>query len=208
MCVALAMPPMADYRSTRGCCTREWGRGVGQGFFELDLSVSQLERKACFETDDIKVVPTKPLSPLHAFLKGSSLDSTMGPVFGQTASPISLVAWQAEHGFIGVAEGPLRALMREISGEQEIMSPPELTDELESDKLVLALVHSILQDVTREQALQILMTRSCKEDPMATSYIDDFSEEAVSDVILIGDSKDRYVPWGLISGSGRRAGHR
>lgn len=172
--------------------------GGPRGFFELDLSVAQLEWKACFATDDMKVVPAKPLSPLHAFLKGSTPDATMGPIFGQTGSPMDLVTWQAEHGFSGVAEGPMRALKREISGQQEVKSPPELTDEPESDKLVLALVHHILKDVTHEQALKILLTRSCREDPIAASYVDDFSEEVVSDVILIGDSKERCV----LSGGG------
>lgn len=128
--------------------------GGPRGFFELDLSVAQLEWKACFATDDMKVVPAKPLSPLHAFLKGSTPDASMGPIFGQTGSPMDLVTWQAEHGFSRVAEGPVRALMREISGQQEVKSPPELTDEPESDKLVLALVHQILKDVTHKQALK------------------------------------------------------
>lgn len=160
----------------------------------LDLGISALEWKTCFDVDDIEVVPTCPCSPLHMHIRDRR--SLPGLYFRQTAEPQKLLQWQAARGFAKVPEGALRALVRE-TGAVEDSHLPAIADASEVDVMAMALLRKLLPETTAEKACQILLSRNFTEDALATSYVDDFDEKAVNDVILLGDAEERVkvISW-------------
>lgn len=153
--------------------------------YELDLQTKALDWYVTLSIDDLLVVPAAPLSPVHCHIR--KLTGRSNFVFESARDPLALIDFHAGRGFLGIEEGVLRALCRSegMMAIEDTASP----DLPVSDQMVLELCLAMVPGLTKEAAHALLVRRNLKSDLNTLSYCDFWDEEAVDDVILLGDSR-------------------
>lgn len=161
-------------------------RQHGDNVFALDLDAKKLEWRFAFDVEQFMVYPAKPLSPLHQHLR--HLSNVNGFVFGMVSAKASLLHWQAQNGFAGVPELALSKLCAQFDLSTAL--DPALTGHAASDQMALALMMLFTPGCQQRSALATMMRRKLKEDEIAQSFLDDFDNAAVIDVVLAGDQQE------------------
>ena len=169
------------------CAALLWPiREVSRDVFCLDVTIKKLIWRTFWQVDDLMVVPTKPISPLHLHLLRDAPPNPSGPCFKRTKVDIDVMKWQAEHGFPGLSESVLRKLLDEYGIEDAVS--PALTDASAEDQMALALSRSMLpESTTQEELLAIMCARTLGEQEAESGFLHDLSDEAVRDVVILGD---------------------
>lgn len=107
--------------------------------------------------------------------------------FETVSEPMSILTWQAQHGFPGISLPDLEFLANELCVEiKKLASKASYRD-----TLVLALVLRLLgEDIGEERALDILWAaNSAAEGPLEEGLCD-LTDEVIHDYMLVGEQAD------------------
>lgn len=156
------------------------------GYYCLDLTVDRLQMQAVMSFEGWFVLDCRPCSPLELFKFGAGFHD--GITFRKVGMPTPLLEWQASHGFAGVPEHTLKKLSAEMGASEGDFG--ETTNCKYDDLLALRLMMVVRPELTREQALNILLMRNLEADLDASGYIDDITDDQWADCALLADQKD------------------
>ena len=156
----------------------------GANIFELDLTIQKLEWVFAFGVDDFSVLSVSVMSPLRVLTVGGAISG--GFKFGgEAAESVPFLAWQANRGFAHVPESIL-SMLCDDADLSTVM--PAITDVPQADILALLLIMKQFPEIGVAEARAIMYRRNHEEDELGQSYLDDWDEEAVADVVIVGDA--------------------
>ena len=158
-------------------------KNISHDAYALDLEARELHWKAYFSLEGLEVLPVEPCSPLH--LRVARRVDGDSFVFRSTGLPLPVLDWQVTNGFPHVGETTLRMLCDDEG--IDTTAPLGLTDVPVTFRLALLLIQFWKADLTPEEAMKILLSRTVKEDTLGCAVIDDLDDEAIADVVLLGD---------------------
>lgn len=151
--------------------------------YTLDIGISQLKWRTVFDLDGFMVSDLMPLSPVARALAGWPCDGH-GVIF-EAAPRQGVLTWQADRGFVGIAEGHLQCLAKALGVEDLSKSVKGIVSR--RDAIILALAKYLLGELSHERAKQILLSASVVEDTQSGKGLDFLTDEVVDDVLLVGD---------------------
>ena len=163
------------------CAWLGWpAKEVTKGYFTWDPCVEDLVWRFCFDLEAFKVLPSAFVSPIHAHLAGNGMKA--GTWWQQTAEALPLLEWHCAHGFPGVPEAPLKAV---ISKHFKLTVPGREGPGYKK-LLVLAIMEHMHPEWTQEQATHALQLGVPQENPdgMLDMGVND---EMLCDVVLASE---------------------
>ena len=186
---------LVDKRTKTGLLVIKVLRGVVMGWPTRPVAPDGIEVLA--DTEALTLLPVldlehlhigtlKVLSPLHWHLKGFS--EPMGFRFNIVGGLVEVMNWQAEHAFAGVPEVSMKNMVDDLDAWQTDFGTS--TDLKYSDKLALMLMLAYKTGLDRNTALALLLGRQVEESKETDSYLDEVSDEQITDCVLLGDQKE------------------
>eukprot|EP00929_Paragymnodinium_shiwhaense_P052115 TRINITY_DN26124_c0_g2_i1.p1 TRINITY_DN26124_c0_g2~~TRINITY_DN26124_c0_g2_i1.p1 ORF type:complete len:285 (-),score=67.83 TRINITY_DN26124_c0_g2_i1:475-1329(-) len=133
-----------------------------------------------FDTGTMRVLPTKVRSPLTHYLMGGK---TFDIIFEETGPAVPVIDYQVDHAFSGVAEHVMKKLIDELG-----ISPPSAFKATRlSDYWALVLMSHYAGDMGESTVREKMLSR--EEDLLDASYLDLLDQDAIYDMIDVGDQK-------------------
>jgi hypothetical protein len=158
------------------------------GQYVCDMTALRLLWRVFFTLDALRVLPTMTLSPLHRHVAKCATTYDQGQfLFERTGDPTEVVLWQCDRAFATVPEASLKALADELGAiEGDTLKS---TEGKYTDKLALMLIMIIKDGLSIKELKALMLKRNLEEDDLAASYLDELTDDAVADVVLLGDQK-------------------
>ena len=138
-------------------------KGLQSNVIMLDMDAPKLDARHVYDFANLQVVPHKPISALHAALRGD-IDSRDKGILLEHGHAVDFLTWMAHEGFLGIGEATLQNLADD-QGVADVVDGFNLPNET---KLVFQLMQKLAPDKTPQEVHIALATRDMHDDKVQT----------------------------------------
>lgn len=168
--------------AARSVAALAWPGRERAGLLQFDDSISELKWLVCTDLSQYQVQPVATQSPWRSCLAGrhKGIDSPLAVCDAVQGKPLSVLEFQARHGFAGVPEASVNRLLRSLA---------LLDDSEDETSSLLRLMRTFWQDMTPLDARKALRLRDQHAGATDVGIEVNIDEGMVRDLLSESDKK-------------------